>query len=186
VRRRVAAGLLLAAMSLARPARAQNMATPVDVQFSLFFRILTYDRNLEHRTAGGLVVGIVFQPHFRASVLAKDEALRQQVPPGAGYTIRMVPLALDDSTDLGEAARHAGCTVLYVTPLRAVDVGLIAAAGRDRGMLTLTGVAEYVAVGIAVGIGLRGDRPEILVNLAAARQEGADFSAQLLRLARVM
>jgi hypothetical protein len=53
-------------------------------------------------------------------------------------------------------------------------------------MLTLTGVAEYVRAGIAVGIGVRDDRPEILVNLAAARAAGADFSAQLLLLARVI
>jgi hypothetical protein len=157
----------------------------VDVQFSLFFRILTYDRNLAHRAADGLVIGVVFQPHVRASVLAKDEAMRQQVPHEAGYTVRMVAIALDGSTDLAEAATQAGCNVLYIAPLRAVDVAAVTRASRAHGMLTLTGVAEYVAAGIAVGVGLRGDRPEILVNLAASRREGADFSAQLLRLARV-
>ena len=40
--------------------------------------------------------------------------------------------------------------------------------------------------GLAVGVGLRGKKPEILINLEAARAEGADFNAQLLRLARIV
>lgn len=176
---------LAAAVAVQRAAVAQQMAVPVDVQFSLFYRILTYDRNLEQRTAGGLVIGIVFQPDVRASVLAKDEAMRQAVPGGVGFAVHMVPIALGSDTDIGQAATEAGCKVLYVTPLRAVDVTALAAASRARGILTFTGVPEYVPAGVAVGIGLKGDRPEILVNLAAARGGGADFSAQLLRLARV-
>ncbi len=182
---RAAAWLCLVLVSLAAPAFAQQMAAPMDVQFSLFFRILTYDRNFGQRAADGLVIGVVYQPHVRASVLARDEALRQRAPREAGYAVRMVPIALDDTTDLGEAAVAAGCNALYVTPLRAVTMARIAAVGRTRGLLTLTGVPEYVPGGLAIGIGLRGDRPEILVNLAASRQEGADFSAQLLRLAQV-
>ena len=186
VRQCLAAGLFLGSVSLPPPAVSQEMATSVDVQFSLFFRVLTYDRNLSHWAPHGVVIGIVFQPQVRASVLAKNAALRQQVPSEAGFTVRMVPIALASIADVAEAAALAGCNALYVTPMRAVDLGEIAAAGRDHGMLTLTGVAEYVPAGIAVGIGVRDDRPEILVNLAAARAAGADFSSQLLLLARVM
>lgn len=186
--RRIGRWLACAAVAAALgavPAVAQQMAAPVDVQFSLFFRIFTYDRNLEQRASGGLVIGVLFQPDVRASVLAKNEAMRQQPPSGAGFAVRMVPIPLGDGTDVDSAAASAGCNVLYVTPLRAVSVGAIARASRGRGILTLTGVPEYIPEGIAVGIGLRGDRPEILVNLGASRQQGADFSAQLLRLARV-
>ena len=184
-RRWAVAGLLLASLSVATRASAQQAAVPVDLQFSLFFRILTYDRTLAQRSSGGLVIGIVYQPTVRASVLAKDAALRQRPPREAGYVVRMVPIELDDSTDVVEAAEAAGCDILYVTPLRAVSLSHLVAEARDRGLLTLTGVPEYVAAGLAIGIGLRGDRPEILVNLAAAREEGADLSAQLLHLARV-
>ena len=45
---------------------------------------------------------------------------------------------------------------------------------------------EYVEEGIAVGIGLRNMRPLILINLEAARAEGAAFSSQLLSLARIV
>jgi len=180
---------LAGAMLLAGPAArvaAQQMAAPVEVQFSLFYRIIAYDRALAQRNPDTVVVGVLYQPEVRASVLARDEALRQAAPSSAGFVSRLVPIALSDSTDVGEVARRAGCDLLYVTPLRAVNIRRIGDAAAEQGILTLTGVPDYVERGIAVGVGLRGERPEILVNLAAARRQGADFSAQLLRLAKVL
>jgi len=37
-----------------------------------------------------------------------------------------------------------------------------------------------------VGVGLKGESPEIIINLPAAREEGSDFSSSLLKLARVI
>ena len=55
-----------------------------------------------------------------------------------------------------------------------------------RRFRTITGVPEYVDQGLAVGIGIRRDRPLIIVNLEQARAEGAAFSSQLLALARIV
>lgn len=76
--------------------------------------------------------------------------------------------------------------VVYVTPLRSVDVAEIARISRSRGLRTVTGVPEYVEEGIAVGIGERKARPLIIINLRGARAEGSDFSSQLLNLARIV
>lgn len=166
-------------------AAAQEMAVPVDVQFSLFYRILTYDREIGARAGNGLVICVSYQGAFRASVLAKNEAIRQQPPVGTAYSVRFVSIDLDGGEGFRAEAVSAGCDVLYVTPLRSTSVRTIMTLSRERGMLTLTGVPEYVARGLAVGIGAVDDRPEILINLTAATAEGAVFSAQLLRLATV-
>jgi len=39
---------------------------------------------------------------------------------------------------------------------------------------------------VAVGIGVRQDKPQILINLASARSEGSEFDASLLRIATVL
>ena len=44
----------------------------------------------------------------------------------------------------------------------------------------------YVEAGLSVGLDIERDRPQIVVNLEASRAEGADFGAQLLKLARVL
>ena len=179
---RWAAVLILGVLVTAAPS-AQVPAVPVPLQFSLFFRIMTYDRSLPTRAAGGLVVGVAFQGRLRASALAAEEALQQTPPSGFPYPVRLVAIDLDSTADL--AAALADCDVLYVAPLRAYRVADISAAARARGILTVTGIPEYLDEGLAIGVDLRGDRPEILVNLAAARAERADFTAAFLRLATI-
>ena len=164
---------------------AQHMPLPVELQFSLFYRIMSYDRNQEQRSLDGLVIAVVYQSGYRASRAAHDEAVRQRPPAEAESSVRFVSVDLDGGGDLAAALADPRFDVLYVAPLRAVGIADIATACRRRRLLCLTGVPEYVESGLAVGVGLRGERPEILVNLAAARAGGADFSAQLLRLARV-
>lgn len=52
--------------------------------------------------------------------------------------------------------------------------------------LALLLLATGPAAAQSVGIDLTGDRPDIVINLPAAKAEGADFDAQLLKLARVI
>lgn len=179
------ATLLLVCLLLSRHAAAQDMPLPVDLQFSLFFRILSFDRNVAQRTDGGLTIAVVYQSGFRASRTAHDEAVRQRPPAATDYEVRFVSLDLDATPDLAAALGAARADAMYVTPLRAFAVRDLATVSRRRQVLTLTGVPEYVEAGLAVGVGQRGERPEILVNRSAAQAEGADFSAHLLRLARV-
>ena len=75
---------------------------------------------------------------------------------------------------------------IYEPPLRAVDIQRIAAATRARHVRSLTAVPGAVADGVAVGLGTRAQRPEILGHLTAAAAEGAEFTAQLLRIARIV
>ena len=51
--------------------------------------------------------------------------------------------------------------------------------------MTAAGVPCYVDQGLAVGIGLQPDKPQILVNLDASKQQSSVFDASLLRIATV-
>ncbi len=76
--------------------------------------------------------------------------------------------------------------ILYITPLRATGIKeIIRACGAGK-ILTLTGVPEYVTDGVAIGIGIKGEKPRILINITSAKNEGSDFSSQLLKLAMVI
>ena len=57
---------------------------------------------------------------------------------------------------------------------------------RREKIITLTGVPEYVNMGLAVGIDIRENRPQIVINMSAAKAEGADFSSQLLKLSKIV
>jgi len=168
---------------------AQDMSVPVSVQMPLFIKVLTFDKNLSALTEGKLVIGIVFQSGHRASVAAKDEALKSIASFGEraveGMTIVGVAIDLDDDT-LERANSRQHIDALYFVQLRAVDVRSLTKWSEDHQLRTLSGIPEYVDQGVAVSVRLKNERPQIVINLPAARREGANYGAQLLRLAQVV
>lgn len=181
-------------------ADGRDMVVPMNVQYPLFMKILTFDRDLPSRAGEELVIGILYQDLVRQSWLAKDELMRvieaSPVKRIKDLEVRAVAIAVDEFDRQGQVTDAAGrledaveaheVDVLYVSPLRAYDLARITRISRTRRLLTLTGVPEYVEAGLAIGIGLRSDSPVILVNLSAARAGGADLHASLLRLATLI
>lgn len=154
---------------------------PADVQWALFSKIWHFDRSLSQ--SDELTVAVLYQSNYRASAEAKDElmtAARGQLK------IRCTPVALDDPNRLEALLAGVVADVFYVTPLRGVDIASIARISARRHVKTVTATPEYVEAGLAVGLRVRNDRPDILINLAAARAEGSDLPAPLLKLSTIV
>jgi len=169
---------------------AQEMALPVETQWSLFDRILGFDRTFQERTRDELVMGVLLQEGNRTSRNARDEFLRasRSVPSRTlrPERIRFVSLEATSALELRRRLEEEGVDLLYVTPLRAHDISRVSQVSEDLGVVTMTGVREYVEDGIGLGLGVRGGRPEILVNLEVCRRAGMDLSSELLKLATVL
>jgi hypothetical protein len=181
------------ALTLAIPTAiglAQEMELPVNVQWALLPKILAFDRNLTSRASDTLTVGVLFQERFRKSLDVKEEFIRAvgdspELIAGS-LAIRCIPLDIGENPDWEGLVLQNRPDILYITPLRAVDLTAVTRVTRKYDILTMTGVPEYVEGGVSVGIGLRGGNPEIVINREAAAAEGADFSSKLLKLARVI
>ena len=179
-------------LALTAMSDVQDMAVPISTQYPLFLKILSYDRNLEAKAPKEIIIGVVYQDRFRESRSTKDEFLRVAKSPQIqheinGISVRCVPIEIERGKDLAQALQRQPAHVLYVTPLRAVEISEIAAVSQAQGAITLTGVPEYVEAGLAVGIALKKDRkPGIFINLPASKAEGAQFSAPLLKVATVI
>ena len=170
------------------PLQAQEMAMPVGVQFSVFTRVFAFDRQFGRRAREEIVIGIVYQRRVPESSNIK-EAVAEELRSGVsvrGRPIRVLPIPVARSEDLEAALSLHDIDVLYITPLRSLDLDGITTLSRRHRVLTCTGVPDYVTQGLAVGIGARRSRPLILINLAAARAEGAEFSSELLKLAQII
>ena len=168
---------------------AQDMAVPAEVQFPLLAKILTFDRNLQDRVGDEIVIAIVYQRKYRRSLNVKDN-LFDIINKSSIKAIEAIPiqyLSIDlDNTDLAKTVSMNKVDILYITPIRAVSMETITAVSRANKILTFTGVQEYVQSGLAMGIGIKGGKPNIIINLAAAKIEGADFSSRLLKLVKVI
>jgi|WetSurMetagenome_2_1015567.scaffolds.fasta_scaffold185817_2 hypothetical protein len=167
---------------------SQEMAVPVDIQSRLMPKILFYDRTFASRHHTNLVIGILYQHGYRRSVEVQSlmaAALRDLKATDGGLSITPVPIDIEVEGWDGLLVR-SGAAVLYVAPLRAVDIRDLGSVCHGNGLLTFTGVGSYVSSGLAVGFDVNNDRPVIIINLEAARTAGADLSSQLLRVARVI
>lgn len=169
---------------------SQDITVAVDVQYALFVKILAFDRNLPAKLHDKLVIGILHQPQVKASADAKDEFLsafdHSTTKRILNVPVECVPVEAADAQGLSEEIQTLGINVLYITPMRLVDLRDILQVAQSERVLTLTGVPEYVAEGVAIGIGERGGRPLIIINLTEAKAQGADLSARLLKLARII
>lgn len=167
----------------------QRMEVPVDVQVPILLKILTFDRNLKKRAGDKLTIGIVYQEKFRISVNVRDRFV-DVINESSIKKVSDIPIELTlvdiDKTDLESTAGKNGVDVLYVAPLRAMDMERITKVCRNNKITTMTGVLEYIDSGLAIGVGIKGRKPLIIINLPASKMEGADFSSQLLKLAKVI
>jgi hypothetical protein len=183
---------------------AQEMDAPAELQIQLLYKILTFDRKLGARAPGNdIVIAVLFQTGYRGSVLARDQvvdALKQMRDSTIyGHSVQWVAVELTDVESLRLSLIRNRVGVIYVTPLRGVELDPIKMAAREAGITTFTGVPHYVEEGLALGVGvtrqrpkvglgagITHERPQIIVNLGAARAEGSDFTAQLLRVSKVI
>jgi len=191
VLRSLAAGLAvcLGAGAAALPARAEDL--PARNQALLLLRVLVYDRNLKGRAGDAVRVAVVYRAGNAASEAERDalmaayqEVAREVVAQGLPVKVEAVAWrdAADFAARLGErrfAAVHAG------RGLAAVAEELSRAARKSQS-LTFAPAREMVSSGLAVGLVFRGERAGLVVNLGAARAEGAELDPALLQLAEVL
>lgn len=165
------------------------MAVPLEIQVPLFSKILSFDRNLKSRAGSEIVMGIVFQSKFRTSLNARirfEQVVREiGIKEINGIRVTLVPLDIYE-TGLEKALTEHQVDIVYITPLRAVDIKEISELCRKQKVLSLSGVPGYCNSGLIVGVGIKGGKPEIIVNLQKAKDIGVDFRSQLLKLARIV
>jgi len=186
-----AVGGVLGALSLApRPLIAQDAPLPSDQQVAFLTRIPAFDRNFRERVGEEVVVGVLHQQAYRPSVSALRDLMNEVEEQGVTSLLdvpaRFVPLVYSSRQALVRDIREKGIDVLYLAPLRGVNVKALVEICREHQVATYTGVPEWAEEGVSVAIGARAGRPEVVVNLPASRAAGMDFSSRFLRMVKVI
>jgi hypothetical protein len=174
--------LVILSTAISPAAYGETSPIPARVQMLLFSKIWMFDRSVIENDE--IVMAVLYQSTFRASADAKDqliEAVRAE-----GLKIRCVPVALDDVENISRALEGVKAAVFYVTEMRGINILDVVRVSRARQIKTITVVAGYVEAGVAIGLRVRNDKPAIVVNLKAARAEGSDLTAQLLKVATII
>lgn len=168
---------------------AQDMDVPMNLQYSLIGKILSFNRTLKSHSDDKVIIGILYQSKYRSSSNAKNELLAiAQADVGGkigSRAVQWIGVELQDE-NINVALETENIDVLYITPMRNVAIKDIAAVTRAKHILSITGIPEYLEDGLAVGIGSKGEKPFLYVNLVASKAEGADFNSQFLKIVQIV
>jgi hypothetical protein len=192
MRRTRSSPALLALLSLLLPgsASAEKMALSADLQIPLILKVLTYDRQFEAKAGEEVAIGVVYTPTDPDSSRATEE-VQGTLFKFQGKTVKRLPIKyflIEYTTpaDLEKAIKARGINVLYLSPGIGRAVESVVRISQAQRITTTTGVPDYVRKGVAVGVGVRQDKPQILINLPSSKAEGSEFDASLLRIAQVL
>jgi hypothetical protein len=177
-------------LGLLPPARAEEMAMPVQRQVELLLTILRYDRNLVAKAGSELAIGIVYDPADRDSAKATTE-LGSAFFQYRGITVSQLPIRYYTIEYTGNAGletfvKQKGISVLYIAPGNAKNLASILQLSQELHLTTFTGVPDYVKRGASVGLTMAQGAPKLLINLQSMKAEGSEFRSSLLLSATIL
>ena len=168
---------------------SQEIKAPVKIQSALLLKILDFDRNLNKEGGDEIIIGIFYQGKLKESQKIKDdfknEILFYSKKSDKYRNIEFVAIDIE-KLDLQPIARKYNIDLIYITQLDPHQVKSIINFAQKNKIWTVSGELDYVEFGIAVGFGLNENKPQIIINLAESKAQGANFSSKLLKLAKII
>jgi len=184
--RRLAAGALAAAVFCAGRAGSQPApALPPTLHASLVTRILAYDHRIPLLPAGAVVVAALIDPSKKNEPAAALEELARGASI-AGRPLRVERLAWRSPDALRADLLRLQPVALLVPRELDGAVEQISQVTRALSVLSIGSTDVAVRAGLGLAVVRRGSRPAIVVNLRAARAEGASLDAALLGLSELI
>jgi len=152
-------------------AGADPMPVPMNLQVEIIKRMFNYDKALANET--NLVVFVVHQDE---GAVRPDDIVRAFEFVG----VVSVAVRLDALTSQSRMP-----SAVYLLP--GIEASSVSRYCTDNKVLSISGVPALAETGsVAVSIGEENRRPQIIVNMKRLQDEGHNFSAQLLQLAKVV
>jgi hypothetical protein len=186
------AWILVVLLALVVPHRARadgDTATEARArQVLIVLRVLAYDRALATRAPGNRVGVLILHDTSKtsradAALWAAGFALVPNVKAG-GRQIRPMPLEVGSEQALDAAlALHRPALVILAG---VSDIAVVRRATRKHQAMSFSPREVDVRAGVAFGIVQTEEGNQIVINLQAARAEGAKLGAGLLQLARLV
>jgi len=174
---------------IAGSARGQQDVPP-ERQVLILARVLSYDDEINSRTGDDVTVAVVAKPGNAGSEAMSAGMLKAFKAIGSikvqGMPLKVVGVNFTGGGALGSAISGQGIDVLYVCAGLEADLPAIIDTTRKNHVLSIGSREDHITRGLAVGVLAMDGKPTIIVNLGASKAEGAAFSSDLLRLAKVI
>ncbi len=161
---------------------------PLDTQYILLLKIITFDKEFQNKFNEKVVIGIIYQNNFKTSANQKNELVEIIKEKNFFVKGKKVEYQLMNifSGNIYESIVGSEAKIIFILPLKGIDIKDITDITQKEKILSFTGVSEYIKNGIAVCINIKDGKPSIVINLGTSKQEGAEFNSQLLSISEVI
>lgn len=170
---------------------SQEISVPINNQLQIFNKIIFSNKKFNVKEGNSIEGCIIYQKKHRLSSELKSQVLsffeeNKNLKELGNIKINFHILSIENENTLDNYLGSKKVDIVIVTPLRAVDIEQLAKVTRKHKVLSFSFIPEYIESGLSVGVGSKAERPQILINLKASKEEGVDFSSQLLKLSRIV
>jgi hypothetical protein len=169
---------------------SQEAKVPQEAQIPFLLKILTYDRAFKEKAQDALNIGLLYNPDDNASIEHKDRVVeafqRYRDKKVSGLSLEILPFDYITFHDLLELLPGKRIHVLIITTGNTEMLREIINLTREGRILSFSTSPELVEKGVSVGIDLVEEKMKIVIDYEATKTEGSDFSAQLLKICRIV
>lgn len=171
----VALATLLAGVATA-PSRAADI--PAGLMVKIVMAAIAYDHSIDTRFGDTVKVGIVGASGRATEIKSVLEGYADKKL--KGKPLELITLDRDD-------LENQDLDLVFFSEALGGDARRLADACQRQNATCVSADEAGVAAGVPLGVELTPDgKPKLLINLEAAKASGANFSAQVLKLARLV
>jgi hypothetical protein len=172
--------------ALARRANAADVTVPIGLQSELIGKLAAFDRSFRARSGSTARLIVAYKDGDSARIGHQMENALQEMPDIAGLPKTVETFEWSSPAALVSAIRERQTALVYLSMGLDGEAPTIAAALTGTEVLTVGATGAIAERGACVGFELEEGRPRIYVNLRVAKAQKVDFSAQLLRLVKIV
>jgi hypothetical protein len=169
-------------------AHAQDTNVPIALQVELLARLLWYERGLQ-KTASKELVALVIERRGDANskhTAAQLSAQLDRIKVLGGKAVNHTRVTYETAEQIGRIVEQRRPYLVYLSDgLRGVAKELVRLQP-GRVLLTVSTDGYDASDSVVLGFELESSKPRIVLNLKHARAQKLDFSAQVLRVVRVV
>ncbi len=169
------------------PGAHANQSVSSDTVAVLTLKVLTFDRNLEARSGGKVVIGLIYSD----ADLGHAEELKSSFDAYKGKKINgldhdTVIKKYDGEENLAKWLDEKGVSVLYLSPSLLPEAETLHGLSVPKKCMTLGASRVFPEKGTSMGFDEKDGKPLIVIRLERSREEGVDFAANLLKMAEII
>ncbi len=168
------------AFQLLAVSRAEAEIPPAH-RVKVLLTALSFNKTMKQRATDKITIGILGKCD---TATALQEAVGKAIN-GLPIAVQLIG-SFENEGALDQAVKKFAVTALYLCEANDAALSAAAAVAAKQKIVTLAEDPAWVENKIALGVGEKNGRAELVINLTAARAAGADFDARIFGVARVV